>query len=130
MICRQASRSDPASDRDDQAHLLGERDEDVRADDPALGVTPAQQRLHAADLAAGQAHDRLIVDLKLAGRHRALQVGAQFEPLEHLRVHLRLEQAIAALALALGDVHRRVGVADQFVGVGGGVPVDDGETKA
>ena len=34
-------------------------------------------------------------------------------------MHRRLEQAVAALAVALGDVHRGVGVADQLVGVGG-----------
>ena len=33
-------------------------------------------------------------------------------------MHRRLEQAVAALAVALGDVHRGVGVADQLVGVG------------
>ena len=39
----------PAPDRDDQARLLGERDELVRADQAALGVLPAQQRLDARD---------------------------------------------------------------------------------
>ena len=33
-------------------------------------------------------------------------------------MHRRLEQPVAALAVALGDVHRGVGVADQLVGAG------------
>ena len=42
---------DPAADRHDQAHLLGERDEGVGAEHAALGVVPAQQRLDAGDAA-------------------------------------------------------------------------------
>ena len=42
-----ALAQDPAADRDDEAHLLGERDELVGADQAALGVAPAQQRLDA-----------------------------------------------------------------------------------
>ena len=34
------------------------------------------------------------------------------------------------MPVALGHVHRHVGVADQLVGVGGGVPVDDGDADA
>ena len=56
---------DPAADRDDQARLLGERDEGVGADHAALGVMPAQQRLDAGDAAVAEAHDRLVVELEL-----------------------------------------------------------------
>ena len=37
---------DPRADRPDQPVLLGERDETVGRDVPALGMPPAQQRLH------------------------------------------------------------------------------------
>jgi hypothetical protein len=45
-------------------------------------------------------------------------------------VHLRLEQPVATLAVALGDVHRGVGVADQLVGAGGGVALGDRDAEA
>ena len=89
----------------------------TRRDQAALGVAPAQQRLEAGrSTPSGEPDDRLVVQLELAGVDRALQVGAQLEPVEHARVHRRLEQAVAALAVALGDVHRGVGVADQLLG--------------
>jgi EAL domain-containing protein (putative c-di-GMP-specific phosphodiesterase class I) len=44
-------------------------------------VVPAEQRLHARDRAVGEADDRLVVQLQLVGHDRALQVGAQLEPL-------------------------------------------------
>ena len=81
----------PAPDRDDQAGLLGERDELPRRDQPALGVAPAQQRLDAEDAAVLEPHERLVVQLELLGGDGALQVGAQLEPGEHTLVHLRLE---------------------------------------
>ena len=112
---------DPAADRHDQPGLLGERDELVGADHPALRVVPAQQRLDAADRPVAQPDHRLVVELQLVGDQRALQVGAQLQPLQDALVHLGLEQAVAALAVALGDVHRGVGVADQLVGVGAAV---------
>jgi hypothetical protein len=45
-------------------------------------------------------------------------------------VHRRLEQAVAALAVAVGDVHRRVGVAEQLVGVGGAAALDHRDAEA
>jgi hypothetical protein len=121
---------DPAADRDDQAGLLGDRDELVRRHEPALGVVPAQQRLHAGDAAVLEAHDGLVVELQLAGRDRALEVRAQFEAGEHALVHLGFEQAVAALAVALGDVHRGVGVADHLVGARVRLRVEHGDAEA
>ena len=59
------------------------------------------------------------MQLELLALERPLQVGAQLEAGDHPLVHRRLEHPVAALAVALGDVHRGVGVADQLVGVGG-----------
>ena len=58
--CRQASVDDPRADRDDQAGLLGDRDEDGRDDEPALGVLPAHQRLGADDAAVAHLDLRLV----------------------------------------------------------------------
>ena len=45
-------------------------------------------------------------------------------------MHRGLEEPVAALAVALGDVHRRVGVADQLVGVGRRVALGDRDAEA
>src|SRR6202008_3650785 len=83
----------------------------------ALGMIPAQQRLEARDLAGLQQQDRLIMDLELAVGDRLAQVeleqAARLQPL----VHLALEEAMGAAAVALGEVERHVGVLQQQVGV-------------
>ena len=55
----------PAADRDDQAGLLGDRDELGGRDQAPLGVAPAQQRLDAGDGPVGEPHDGLVVQLEL-----------------------------------------------------------------
>ncbi len=68
--CRQASRStqrpigtiSPVSSANGMKSPGG--------DEPALGVVPAQQRLHARDAAVGEADDRLVVQLELAAVER------------------------------------------------------------
>src|SRR5213592_1172372 len=44
-----------------------------------------------------EAHDRLVVQLELAGLDRVLQLRAQLEPLDHALVHRRLEDSVAPL---------------------------------
>ena len=107
----------PATDRDDQAGLLGDRDEVVRWDQTLLGMAPAQQSFDAGHGTVLQPDHRLVVELELVGDEGALEVVAQLEPGHDALVHGRLEQPVAALAVALGDVHGRVGVADQLLGV-------------
>ena len=58
------------------------------------------------------------MDLELVQLERSLQLRLELEPLDHALVHRRLEDAIAALAVALGHVHRHVGVAEKLLGVG------------
>ncbi len=106
----------PPADRQDQARLLGDRDELVRRDHAALRVAPPQERLHAGRLAVLQAHDGLVVQLEPAFGDRPLEIAAQLQAGEHPLVHLWLEEPVAALAVALGDVRGGVGVADQLVG--------------
>ena len=55
------------------------------------------------------------MQLELSRVERALQIGAQLEAGQHARVHLGLEQPVAALPVSLGDVHRRIRVANQLV---------------
>ena len=50
--------------------------------------------------------DGLVVELELAGRQRLAQVVLHGAPHLHLRVHLRLEEAVGAAPVALGAVER------------------------
>ena len=85
---------------------------------PRVGMAPAQQRLEAGDAAAGNVDQRLVMDLELASAQRAAQIGFELAPLLRGALHLRLEEAIGAVALRLRLVEREVGVLEQFVGVG------------
>ena len=78
-----------------------------------------RQRMSASKpliVVAREIDDRLVVQLELAGRQRLAQVVLQRAPRLHLRVHLRLEEAVGAAAVALGAIEREVGVAHQLVG--------------
>ena len=87
-------------------------------DQPARRVLPAKQRLDAVVAALIEANDGLVVDLELVQLERPLQLRLQLEPLDDALVHRRLEDAVAALAVALRHVHGDVGVAEQLLGVG------------
>ena len=104
----------PATDRDDQTGLLGNRNEVIRRDRSPAGVVPAKQGLDADDLAAGEPHDGLIVEFELVQGHRVLQVRTKFQPLDDALVHRRLEHAVASLAVALCHIHRDVGIAQEI----------------
>ena len=56
-------------------------------------------------------------DDELVVLQRAAQIGLELEPGDGRGVHLGFVDAVAALALALGPVHRGVGVAQELVGV-------------
>ena len=88
----------------------------IGATTPALRMSPAQERLDADDLARRQVHDRLVEHDELVALEGPLEVALEREPGERGRVHARLEDLDAVLAVALGHVHRDVGVAQQLVG--------------
>ena len=108
----------PAADRLDQAAVLGDRDELAGVEQAALGVVPAHQRLDADDLAAAQSDHRLVVQFELLALERVAQLALGLEPAHRARPHLGVEDLAAPAAALLGPVHRRVGVADQQLGVG------------
>ena len=109
---------DPAADRLDQAAVLGDRDELGRVEQAALGVLPAHQRLEAADLAGAKVDHRLVVERQLVALERVPQLALDLEPAHRAGPHLGVEEHAAGAAALLGPVHRRVGVADQQLGVG------------
>ena len=108
----------PLAERDDQAGLLGERDELAGRDQAALRMVPAHQRLEAADPAVLEANDRLVVQLEFGvGDGRAeidLERVARLQP----PVHLPLEEPVGAAAVALGEIERHVGVLEQLIRAG------------
>ena len=71
---------DPAADLEDEARLLGDRDEVVGTDDLSVAV-PADERLEADRATRGQLHQRLVVDLELVAVDRLPQRALEREPL-------------------------------------------------
>ena len=106
---------DPLADLDDQAGLLGAADELAGHDEAAGRVVPAQQRLEAGDPLALEVDHRLVVDLELAALDRPPEVALEGHLGDGLGVHVGVEQLVAALAAALGAVHRGVGVAQDVL---------------
>ena len=84
---------------------------------PRSGWSPAHQRLEAGDLAAAQGDQRLVVERQLVALERLAQLALDLEPAQRPGPHLGVEELAAGAAAFLGPVHRRVGVADQQVGV-------------
>ena len=105
----------PAAERDDQAGLLGDRQELGRLDE-AVALRPAAERLEAGDPAGGGLHDRLVGDLEPALLDRLPQLGLHVQPAHHLLVHAGVEDGLAPAAVGLGAVHGDVGVAQDRLG--------------
>ncbi len=82
---------DPGPDRHDQTGLLGEPDEIDRAEEPALGVVPAQERLEVDDPTRLEVEDRLVVHLELTAREGAVECVAGVELLERASAHPLVE---------------------------------------
>ena len=116
---------DPLAELADQTGLLGEGDEQTRAEQTAAGVVPADQGLAADDAPGLEVEHRLVVGDELLRGDGPGEVRSQLEPVEGRRVHLRLEHDRLSLAHRLGPVHRDVGVAQQDVAGVGAVVVED-----
>ena len=114
------SREHPAADRARSGRVSSAIGMNVRRARPCPGPdAPADQRLHAADVArrrarrsaGSRAPELVAVDggAQVASRAPAASTSAV--------VHARRRSSVeAALALRLGRVHRRVGVAQQLLG--------------
>ena len=104
---------DEVGDLRDQAHLLGDRDELLRRDEPLLRVVPTAQGLHVRDVAGPDVPDRLVHQAELRpGLERVRQEATEHEPALHAlvvldRVHLH------RAAVLLGHVHGDVGPLQQ-----------------
>ena len=113
---RQRRVEDVQRQRADQAGVLGQRDELVRRQQPALRVLPAHQRLDAVDVAGREHGLRLVVDDELVLVERAPQLADERQAARVvlvLRLVVDLEQRVLGLGLVHGDVgalHERVDV--------------------
>ena len=79
-------------------------------------MRPAQQRLHPGDEPVGAAHDGLVGDLELVLGERRAQVPLQAVAVVGLECLAQVDDLVAGAALALGLVHRQVGLDHQLVG--------------
>ena len=109
---------DERGQRPRQAALLDEREEVAGAEQAALGVVPAHERLDAAHRAGPQLRLRLVVQDELAGLERGAELADEREPLAAVVVAADHVDLVAG-AHALGLVHRDVGALQQAHGVAG-----------
>ena len=79
-------------------------------------MIPPHQRLDAMDRTALQDHDRLVVHDELFLVERGLHVVLELHPFQCRTGKRRFVLHVAGLAFRLGDIHRHISVADQFVG--------------
>ena len=69
----------PCVDLHDEPGLLGDREERVRAEQPVLGVLPADQHLDPGHLAVDERDLGLEVDAQLVAGERPVQIALQLE---------------------------------------------------
>jgi hypothetical protein len=100
----------PFADLDDQARVLGDRDEAVRR---TSGRPPVRQRSSASapnGRLRGQVDLRLVGEEQFAAREAAAQRVHQAHPLADLDAHAAREIEVAAALLGLGALEGDVGI--------------------
>ena len=106
----------PAAQRHHQAGALGHVDEIRRAEQAALRVLPAHQRLGADGAAAGQLDDRLIEQPQLAAFDRLPQLRLDAQAVLRGGAQVGIEHHHLVLAVGLGAVHRQIGGPQHLAG--------------
>jgi hypothetical protein len=109
-----SATSHPFADVEDEARLLGERNEHSRGDITVSRQPPAQQRLGADHAAVAHIDLGLVANHELVALDRAAQLALEHETFDRGRIHLRRIEREGIAAVLLGVVHRRVGIADQI----------------
>ena len=102
---------------DDDAALLGQRDEQVRWYQPPLRVIPAQQRLDAHHPVAVQGYLWLVDQMELVVQQRIAQTRCQLTAHAHLAVDTGDVELIAVARAGLGQHHRLLGLLQQLARV-------------
>ena len=109
----------PLAEIDDQAGMLGDRDELRRRDFADGRMVPARQRFDADDLFAAGIHDRLVGGGKPVVLDGVEQVAFEEFAVGQVRIHRRVVDAGAVAAFVLGAIERHVGVAQNVGGIAG-----------
>ena len=105
----------PLAQSDDQAGLLGDRDEFGRGDRAENRVIPAHQGFGRNHLSRGQFDDGLVDEVQLGGADGAAQAGFNHDVPGQLLVHGLVEDNRAGAARVLGLVHGDIGVAHHLL---------------
>ena len=105
----------PATELDDQAAAFRYRDEGRGCDQAKLRMIPSEERLRAVDRTGLEHHDGLVVKHELFLGQGAGHVGLQLQEVKRGAGKRGVELHIAGLASRFGDIHRDIGVADQFL---------------
>ena len=79
-------------------------------------MLPAQQRLHAGDLAGVHFHQRLVMQHKLVPSQRLSQSGFEFQAPRRAHIEFRGIELEIVPAHLFGVVHGDVGVLQQIFG--------------
>ena len=116
----------PLAELDDEAGVLGDRNEIRRRDLAGGRMVPARQRLDADHDRAAGVDDRLIGGGEAVVADRVQQIAFQELALRKVGVHRRVVDAGAVAAFVLGAIERHVGVAQDVGGVAGAA-VDHGD---
>ncbi len=106
----------PAADRDDQTRFFGNFYEALRLHHALARQPPAQQRLGRDHAAARDIHAWLVIQLQLIARQRITQLVLNAHARQHGATELGREELQVVASVALGAVHRRVGIAQQRIG--------------
>src|SRR5208282_5857145 len=83
-ILRAGGFDDPFANRDDQASLLGKRNETAGRQQAEIGMSPTQQCLDAHDTAVAEVLLWLVVQQQLVAFERIPQTGLKRQPFNRL----------------------------------------------
>ena len=114
---RAGAANDGPTDRNDQARLLGERDELRRMDQSELRMLPARERLDAQDPSGGDVDSGLVVYGKLAPGQSLAQTAFEGQVFQRGGVHGLVVELAEIASQFLGPVHRGISVSDQGLGI-------------
>jgi len=112
----------PVTDRHDQSRFLGDVDQLQHRHGAELRVVPAQQRLESGEFAGRELELRLVMQAQLVAVQGAAQLALDRHAAQRAVAHRGLEERVAAVGAALGEVHRQIGVVQQ----GGRIPAISG----
>ena len=115
--CQAGLADHPLAHLDDQAGILGDRDEMVGRNRALRLILPAHQGLGTADVPAFQADHRLVMHRQRALLECAAQSGFEMDAPHRALGDALLVKVESVAPAVLGLVHRRVGMLHQRLGV-------------